>query len=269
MSFVSLFIILSYCVGAMLVAVALITQRKPLFKLASGAMLVGFVAHTGQILSSFVREGHLPAFGIQEVSSYLGWALLLYYLVVQTKYPTSALAGLLFPTASTLVLISAFAPTIEQSPAALEGQPLLFSVHAGLVLLAYAAFITMFMAGVLYIVQEREIKGKHFGAMFRRLPSLDTCDTIGFRSLAIGFALLTLGIAVGVIWSRLRSGVFWRGDPTEIFAIATWLVYLVLIHYRLTAGWRGRRAALVSIVGFCLVVFTLVVATITGGFHGL
>jgi cytochrome c-type biogenesis protein CcsB len=269
MSLLQVFIIVSYGVGALTVAAAVATQRASLFRLASVAMLVGFVAHTGQILSSFVREGHLPAFGIQEVSSYLGWALLLYYLVVQTKYPTSALAGLLFPTATTLMLVSAFAPSIVQSPALLESQPVLFSIHVGLVLLAYAAFLTMFMAGVLYMAQEREIKGKHFGAMFRRLPSLDTCDTIGFRSLAVGFALLTVGIAIGIVWSRLRDGAYWRGDPTEIFAFATWLVYLVLIHYRLTAGWRGRRAALVSIVGFCLVVFTFVVASITGGFHGL
>jgi ABC-type transport system involved in cytochrome c biogenesis permease subunit len=213
-------------------------------------MLVGFVAHTGQILASVLSDGHLPALGIQEICSYLGWALLLYYLVVQSRYPTSALAGLLFPTATTLMIVSAFAPSIHQAPEDLSGQPWLFSIHAGFVLLAYAAFLTMFMAGVLYI-------------------PLDTCDSIGFRSLAVGFVLLTLGIAVGMAWSRLRAGVYWRGGATEIFAICTWFIYLILMHYRLTAGWRGRRAALVSIVGFCLVIFTLVVATVSGGFHGL
>jgi ABC-type transport system involved in cytochrome c biogenesis permease subunit len=263
------FIVVSYCVGALAVAAALVAQRNSLFRVATVAMLIGFVAHTGLLLAGFVEEGHLPAIGIQEICSYLGWALLLYYLVVQTRYPTSALAGLLFPTATTLMIISAFAPALRQVPPSLPGQPFLFSIHAGFVLLAYAAFLTMFMAGVLYIVQEREIKGKHFGAMFRRLPSLDTCDTIGFRSLAVGFVLLTLGIGVGMAWSRLRGDDLWRGDPTEIFAVGTWLIYLVLMHYRLTAGWRGRRAALVSIVGFCLVIFTLVVATVSGGFHGL
>jgi ABC-type transport system involved in cytochrome c biogenesis permease subunit len=263
------FIVLSYCVGALAIGAALVTQRKPLFRVAPVAMAIGFLAHTGQILTGFVTEGHLPAVGIQEVCSYLAWALLLYYLAVQTRYPTNALAGLLFPTVTALMLVSAFAPALGRVPPGLPGQPFLFSIHAGFVLLAYAAFLTMFMAGVLYIVQEREIKGKHFGAMFRRLPSLDTCDTIGSRSLAVGFVLLTLGIAVGLIWSRLRDGILWRGDPTEVFAVGTWLIYLVLMHYRLTAGWRGRRAALVSIVGFFLVVFTLVVATISGGFHGL
>jgi ABC-type uncharacterized transport system permease subunit len=269
MTLLLVFIVVSYCVGALAVGVALVTQRKILFRLASVAMLVGFVAHTGQILASVLSDGHLPALGIQEICSYLGWALLLYYLVVQSRYPTSALAGLLFPTATTLMIVSAFAPSIHQAPEDLSGQPWLFSIHAGFVLLAYAAFLTMFMAGVLYILQERELKAKHFGAIFRRLPSLDTCDSIGFRSLAVGFVLLTLGIAVGMAWSRLRAGVYWRGGATEIFAICTWFIYLILMHYRLTAGWRGRRAALVSIVGFCLVIFTLVVATVSGGFHGL
>src|SRR5262245_20458037 len=139
------FIVVSYCVGALTVGAALVTQRKVLFRVASFAMLVGFIAHTGQIVAGFIAEGHLPAVGIQEVCSYLSWALLLYYLAVQTRYPTNALAGLLFPTAAVLMLLSAFAPALREAPPGLPGQPVLFSVHAGFVLLAYAAFLTMFM----------------------------------------------------------------------------------------------------------------------------
>ena len=153
------------------------------------------------------RPGRPPAlYGAQEVCSFLGWSLVLYFLIVQLRFPTHALASLVFPTATILTLISAIAPPIGERPASLADDPLLFSFHAGLMLLAYGAFFTMFMAALLYITQEREIKGKHFGAIFHRLPSLETCDSIGFRSLAIGFVMLTAGIALGMFRQYRRSG---------------------------------------------------------------
>jgi ABC-type transport system involved in cytochrome c biogenesis permease subunit len=225
--------------------------------------------HTVDLVTGIVRDGHLPLYGLNEVASFLSWSLVLYFVIAQTRYPGSALAGLLFPTAFILEALSAIAPVVEKTPDLLAASPVFFSVHAGMVLLAYGAFVIMFMAGVMYIAQEREIKRKNFGAFFHRLPSLDTCDSIGSRALGAGFIMLTVGIATGMMWSRSLDGVYWRGDPTEVIAVCTWLVYLFLVHYRLTAGWRGRRAALVSIVGFGLVVFSLMLVRFTSGFHGL
>ncbi len=257
------------CYGAgMLGAIAtLIWKRKDVFTVAVSLMVLGFGLHTAHLMIGILREGHLPLYGAQEVCSFLGWALVVYFLVVQARYPTHALAGLLFPTATALTLISALASPAPDVPEALADNPYLFSIHAGFVLLAYAAFFTTFMAAVLYILQEREIKGKHFGAIFHRLPSLDTCDSIGFRALATGFVLLTAGIGFGMVWSFRRSGTAWNGQPIEYFAVCTWLVYFFLVHYRITAGWRGRRAAIGAIVGFSLVVVSLAVLRFGTGFH--
>jgi ABC-type transport system involved in cytochrome c biogenesis permease subunit len=269
LTFLLTLILVCYFAAAAAAIAALESKRRGLFRVSTGAAIAGFALHTVAVVGGGIAEGHLPIYGAQEVCSFLGWALVLYFLIVQTRYPTNALASLLFPTATLLTAVSAFAPAIDQTPQSVAGAPVLFSLHAGLMLLAYAAFLMMFMAGVMYIVQEREIKEKRFGAIFYRLPSLDTCDTIGFSAFSVGFVLLTLGTVVGIIWSRLQFGVFWKTGPIEVFTIFTWLVYLALMHYRLTAGWRGRRAALVSIVGFCLIVFSLVVVRITGGFHAL
>jgi ABC-type uncharacterized transport system permease subunit len=262
-------IVVFYSAGTVGAVIALVAKRSGPFKFATGAVIAGFALHTVALGTGIVTEGHLPLYGAQEVCSFLGWALVLYFLIVQTRYPTNALAALLFPTATALTLISALAPAIGQTPESLASAPMLFSLHAGLMLMAYAAFLMMFMAGVMYMVQEREIKEKRFGAIFYRLPSLDTCDSIGFRALSVGFVLLTLGTIAGVVWLRLERGVFFSGTPIEIFTVCTWLVYMALMHYRLTAGWRGRRAALVSIVGFGLVVVSLFVFRISGGFHTL
>jgi ABC-type transport system involved in cytochrome c biogenesis permease subunit len=268
MTFLTTHVLAFYAAGMVGAIATLITKRQGVFTASVGAMVVGFALHTADLGAYIVHQGHLPLYGAQEVCSFLGWALVLYFLIVQTRFPTRALAGLLFPTATALTVISALAPTVESRPVAIDDNPVLFSIHAGLVMLAYAAFFTMFMAAVLYIVQEREIKGKHFGAIFHRLPSLDTCDSIGFRALASGFVLLTAGILFGMVWSQRRVGLIWSADPIEIYAVCTWLVYFFLIHYRLTGGWRGRRAAIGAIVGFVLVVVSLAVLKYSTGFHG-
>src|ERR1041385_3934141 len=123
MTLLTILILASYAVGVLGAVAALITKRRAFFKTATGAMVVGFALHTAHIVAGLVAEGHLPLFGTQEVCSYLGWALVLYYLIVQTRYPTNALAGLLFPTATLLTLISALAPAITRTPDALAGEP--------------------------------------------------------------------------------------------------------------------------------------------------
>jgi ABC-type uncharacterized transport system permease subunit len=262
-------ILACYAAGMLGAIATLVTKRPGVFTASVVAMVLGLALHTYDLVEGVVREGHLPLYGAQEVCSFLGWALVLGFLIVQAKFPTRALAGLLFPTAAALTLISALAKPAADTPEALADNPFLFSIHAGFVLLAYAAFFTTFMAAVLYIVQEREIKGKHFGAIFHRLPSLDTCDSIGFRALATGFVLLTAGILFGMVWSYRRAGAAWVGQPIEVFAIGTWIVYFFLVFYRITGGWRGRRAAIGAIVGFGLVVVSLAVLRYSTGFHDL
>lgn len=261
-------ILASYAAGMLGAIATLVTKRQWVFTASVAAMILGFSLHTADLVTRMVHEGRLPLYGAQDVCSFLGWALVLYFLIVQAKYPTRALAGLLFPTATAFTFIAAIAPAARDLPSALVDDPWLFSIHAGLVMLAYAAFFTMFMAAVLYMVQEREIKGKHFGAIFHRLPSLATCDSIGSRALTTGFILLTGGIAIGMIWSQRRDGVLWSGEPIEIFAVFTWLLYFLLFHFRLTAGLRGRRAAIMAIVGFSLIAVSLVVLRYSTGFHG-
>ena len=269
MTFLMTHILACYAAATVGAIATVVTKRQGLFTAAVVIMLVGFGLHSADLAIHIVQDGHLPLYGAQEVCSFLGWSLVLYFLLVQLRFPTHALAALVFPTALTLTLISVIAPPIETRPSSLTDDPVLFSFHAGLMLLAYGAFFTMFMAALLYITQEREIKGKHFGAIFHRLPSLDTCDSIGFRSLAIGFVMLTAGIAFGMLWQYRRVGALWTNTPIELVAVCTWLVYFFLVHYRLTSGWRGRRAAIGAIVGFGLVVVSLTVLRFSTGFHSL
>lgn len=119
----------------------------------------------------------------------------------------------------------------------------------------------------MYLLQERELKLKTFGAIFHRLPSLSTVNQLSTTAAVFGLTLLTLGIATGMLWSSEIRGRLWQNDPKEIFAVLTWLLYFGLLIYRSTASWRGRNAAWMGVAGFALVLCTFFGARLLGGYH--
>jgi ABC-type transport system involved in cytochrome c biogenesis permease subunit len=265
-------ILLGYAI-AVAQSILALTLKRPFFERGSLAVLaIAFGLHTSWLVLRGIHTGRCPLVGTQEMCAFLSWGLVISYLVAFRWYRAAALKAFIFPIVLVLAAIAAITP---ETSAAVTGanQPLervLFPVHAGLILLAYAAFFIGFGAGVMYIIQERELRHKRFGKVFYRLPSLDTCDSISFRSLGIGFVLLTLGIAAGFYWQGLRDGKFWHGEPIEIFSVVTWVIYFLFIQTRMNTRWGGRAAALASIVSFLIVICSLVgVRYLSGSLHNL
>jgi ABC-type transport system involved in cytochrome c biogenesis permease subunit len=220
---------------------------------------LAFGAQTWWLLERGLATGRCPVVGGQEMSAFLSWSLVVCYIVAQRWYRTAALRAFVFPIVFVLATIATLGPIVPTQPQDIS-EPLarvLVPIHVGLIMLAYAAFFISFGAGVMYIVQERELRNKRFGTVFYKLPSLDTCDSISFKSVAVGFVLLTLGVAAGIAWSHAKDGVYWHGEPIELFSVVTWIIYLIIIQSRLSAGWGGRNAAFATIIGFVLVVASL------------
>ncbi len=134
-------------------------------------------------------------------------------------------------------------------------------IHLLCSLLSYVTFLIAFVTGVHFLVQERQLKRKTMGVLFHRLPALEVLDRINFLAIGIGFALLSVGMLCGLIWARVLLGHWWLGDPKEYLTVFLWLSYLVLWLVRLRSTLRGRRVALLSILGFSLVLFTFVGAS--------
>ena len=130
-------------------------------------------------------------------------------------------------------------------------------VHIFCSVLSYAAFLIAFVAGLLFLIQERQVKRKTLGVLFHRLPSLATLDRVTFRAISVGFALLSFGLLFGFVEVRVAFGRWWLADPKMYVAVAMWLSYLVLWVVRARSTLRGRRVAVLSILGFSLVVFAL------------
>ncbi len=141
-------------------------------------------------------------------------------------------------------------------------------MHAGITIVAYGFLGLAFIGGFMYLIQEWELKSKRLGYFFSRLPSLNALDQLNNHCLTTGFIFLTLGILSGTLWAKQIVGSYWRWDPKEIWSIITWCIYLIQFHQRMTVGWRGKRAAVMAIIGFCAVIFTLWGATyLLGGDH--
>jgi len=141
-------------------------------------------------------------------------------------------------------------------------------VHASLAIMANGFMALAFCGGVMYLLQEREIKKKKFGIFYSRLPSLEALDNLNQHCLTLGFLLLTLGIVTGSVWAKQAWGAYWQWDPKETWSLITWLIYAAILHQRLTVGWRRRRAAIMAIAGFGAVLFTLWGVTyLLGGVH--
>jgi cytochrome c-type biogenesis protein CcsB len=142
-------------------------------------------------------------------------------------------------------------------------------VHVVLSFLGDAVFALAFSASLLYLVQERRLKARRGRGVLRYLPSLETLDRVNYTCLVWGLVLLTLGIVSGIVWAHSAWGRFWSSDPKLVFSLVTWGIYVILLQGRMTAGWRGRWAATLTIAGFAVIVISLVgVNVLALGQHG-
>jgi ABC-type uncharacterized transport system permease subunit len=260
-------VLAAYLIAAIHSILAFVNKRRSLQRVAEWSIVAGFVLHTGALVADWAIDGHYPLFGLREALSFLAWALVALYALVRYRYHTQAVGAFTMPLISALTFVALLMGTNATNTPASFSATWLFPIHTTLLIFAYAAFFIVFMASVMYLLQERALKLKTFGAFFHRLPPLTTVNALATSASALGLTLLTLGIVTGMFWSSARSGRFWNNDPKEIFAVLTWLLYFGLTIYRSSANWRGRSAAWLGVAGFVLVLFTFVGAPFLGGYH--
>ena len=143
-----------------------------------------------------------------------------------------------------------------------------FLIHIFSYLLAYVALFLATGSAIMYLMQEKFIKDKNFGPISHNLPSLEKLDKMNYKLLAFGFTFLTIGLVCGAVFAKISWGNYLVKDSKIIWAIITWLVYAVVIHVRLTSSLRGKKVAILSIVGMCFILLTFIWSDfITGGPH--
>ena len=246
--------------AAMLVGITeLFRGSKITSRLIIACAGIGFLMHTASIVFRYVTAGHIPITNPHEATSFFSWCIVLIFFILELRHRITLLSSFIMPIVFILMLLSSLLPR-EIKPLAPVLQSGWLGVHTVFAFLGNAAFAMAFGIGIMYLVQEHYVKSKHLGGLFERLPSLQTLDQINFRLITVGFLLFTFAIITGAIWAESAWGNYWNWDPREVWSLVTWFIYAIILHSRLVAGWRGRRASILSIVGFL---------TILIGFFGI
>ncbi len=236
--------------------------KKPIIgKLATIVTYLGFLGHTVGIILRWVESyqmgaGHAPLSNMYESLVFFSWSIILLYLLIEYKYKNKSIGGFAAPLAFFALAYASLSPHIEDRIAplipALKSNWLI--AHVVTCFIGYAAFAVSFGVAIMYIMKAGDAQGK--SRLLSQFPSVKILDRLIYQTITLGFLFLTMGIITGAVWANSAWGSYWSWDPKETWSLITWFVYAILIHSRMVRGWRGKRIAFLSIIGFIAVMFT-------------
>jgi len=238
------------------------TSRNRIIGTISTALLtVGLILHSGGLVFRWVEThqtgyGYVPLSNMYESLIFFSWTIVLIYLILEFKYQQKIIGVFVTPFAFLAIALTSIIPGIDAKivPLVPALQSNWLAIHVITCFLGYASFAVSFGISILYLIQDEKGTAKEGGS--RWLPSIAILDEINYKSIVTGFPMLTLGIVTGAAWANYAWGSYWSWDPKETWSLITWFVYAAFLHARFTRDWRGRRAAILSIVGFSAVLFT-------------
>jgi cytochrome c-type biogenesis protein CcsB len=213
--------------------------------------------------------GRAPLTNLYESLVFFAWTIAIFYLVMEKKFKIKTVGAFVTPFPFIIMAYASLNPNeIQPLVPALKSNWLI--AHVVTCFVGYAAFAVSFGVSFLYLFKAKaENKpGKKGGSLLDVLPSSELLDEVGYKTIAIGFPLLTIGIITGAFWANVAWGTYWSWDPKETWSLIVWLIYAAYLHARITRGWRGKKAALLSILGFAATLFCyLGVNLILSGLH--
>ena len=232
-------------------------------------MFAGFIIHTFFLIFISIKDKGLPVTNIFESIIFLIWCIILVFVVVDFLYKLKAVLAFLMPFVTVFSIGSILFVGNELS---LSGDLQKFWLVAHIIptFLGYASFGIAFIASIMYITVQRQLRTNFTGTLLTRLPSLEGLDNLIWRTLTFGFPLITLGLVLGFVWIRFSNvlGDNWLLDHKVVLGIAAWLVYAALLHLRMVASFHGTKIAVLTIIGFCMILFTFIGTFFFGAKHG-
>lgn len=212
-------------------------------RLATGILLVGFLVQSGEMSARGLAGAH-PATSAREAIGFVAWLLVAAFLAANWKRPIGAVGAFVAPAGLALLLVARLSAVPGGGT---EGLGVLGRVHISLATAGVAVFALATAIAVVYLVQERQLKQKRIGQMVRKGAALETLDNLAHRCVQLGFPIFTVAMLTGAWWSARRSdGV----RPEYMIAMVAWTAFAAALVTRTTIGWRGRRAAVMTILGF-------------------
>ena len=252
-----------------------ISRAKALGTAASALAYGGLLAQTVAIglrwkESYALGIGHAPLSNLYESVVFFAWTIVLIYGLLDLKYRYKVIGAFVMPFAllgmawGQLSLDSGIQPLVP----ALQSNWLTY--HVITCFLGYAAFAVACGISIMYLIREKHEKSTpdNEQSIVATFPTGRVLDDLNYKSIMIGFPLLTLGIVTGAAWANYAWGTYWSWDPKETWSLIVWFIYAAFLHARITRGWAGRRAAWLSIIGFAATIFCyLGVNLLLSGLH--
>lgn len=238
--------------------------------------LAGFIIQTAAIGLRWKESydmgfGHAPLSNLYESVVFFAWAIILIYLLIDARYRVRAVGAFAVTFAFLAMawaqrsLDSGISPLLP----ALQSNWLLY--HVITCFLGYAAFAVACGVSIMYLIKSRHERANgnvHAGGIFSLFPASKVLDDLNYRAIMVGFPLLTIGIITGAAWADYAWGSYWSWDPKETWSLIVWFIYAAFLHARITRGWVGKRAAILSIAGFVATIFCyLGVNLLLSGLH--
>ncbi|MGA1795515.1 MAG: c-type cytochrome biogenesis protein CcsB [bacterium] len=263
---------LIYLVASLLYIINLINRQEQIARAAFWTAFGGLACHSLALILRTMHSyrlgiGQPPFTNLYSSMVFFSWSTVLIYLIFEKKYGYRSVGAFIMPI-SFLILASTglMSNRIEPLVPALQSNWLL--VHVVTCFFGYAAFAVAFGISIMYLFKEYyETIGTQKG-LIALLPASAVLDDLQYKAVAVGFPFLTLGIITGAAWAHYAWGSYWSWDPKETWSLITWFVYAAFLHARFTAGWRGKRTAILSILGFLFVLMTYFgVSFLLGGLH--
>lgn len=233
-----------YAIGLLHSMLALVSKRSGIYPFARGAFRIGAVLHGVAIVELGRALGRIPVEDFLQTLSLCAFLIAVLFLAVEWKYRFASTAVAHFPLVFVMTLIAAMAKPVGGLTDVRVRETWL-AIHIVLVLAGYAALLLTSVASILYLIQERRLKTKRPA---ETLPPLATLDNLIGGSLGVAFVLITLGVTLVITWEFMYSGTSWIGDPRVTVSMITWVLLLAATYLRATAGWRGRKVAVMALV---------------------
>jgi len=239
-----------YGFGLLHAFIALTRRSESLSRIIMPVMGFGFVFHFVSLTEGFIQAGSIFPASVHHSESILGFLLMVFVFGAFLRSRNNAFGIFVFP----VVFLLTFSAAIGQQPPQFTSPVLRngwIAIHVALIFTGYAGLFFSFGASLLYLVQQRSLKTKQTSSgLLSRLPALEMIDQIGYRALLLGFPFMTFGLVAGAVIAQATFGPTYFHDPKIVLSVLMWVVYVVLLYMRWSAGWRGRRAAYVSAFAF-------------------
>lgn len=239
----------AYVVAALVYLAYLVRQMGALATTGRVLVGMGLALHGVALFGLFGAQGGRPV-GMAQGFSTFAFLLLAIFLVVDVRYRKPVIGAFITPLAVTVLLPGLLLD--GGGPLSPDVQRPLLPVHITIALLGVAASAVAAGVAGMYLLMERQVKGKRFGLLFARLPSLEFLDTLNRQLVVVGFIALSVTLVTGAFFSSAAPGFFWTWQSKQIATLVAWAVFAALVSARAFGGWRGRRVALLTMTGFGL-----------------